>query len=154
MKLPSPAWLASGSVVAVAAAVVAGGGDARAGTPWRDLALALPIVLVGLARAAPHPWGCSIMAAVYSAFVVALELLLPPCPTSYKVTHFVPPALPLLLLGPAAALDLLRPVESRWREALALATLFFAGVAVVRWPAAEVLRDPWVGVGLFAARVR
>ena len=108
----------------------------------------MPFVLVGISRAAPHRWACTIMAAVYSGFLLALIWILPLFPAEpklgpvyYKVTHFVPPAFPLLLIVPAVALDLLRRVSARWgvwRETLATGTLFVATFLAVQWPFAEL----------------
>jgi hypothetical protein len=120
---------------------------------YRDVSLALPLVLVGISRAAPHRWACTIMAAIYSAFVILLLWILPLFPAEpklgpvyYKVSHFVPAAFPLLLIAPAIALDLLRRVSARWgvwRETLATGTLFLATFAMVQWPFADFLQSPW-----------
>jgi hypothetical protein len=119
---------------------------------YRTIALAMPFVLVGISRAAPHRWACTIMAAVYSLFLMALIWILPLFPAEpklgpvyYKVTHFVPPAFPLLLIVPAVALDLLRRVSPRWsawRETLATATLFVGTLIAVQWPFANFLQSP------------
>ena len=120
---------------------------------YRAVALAMPFVLVGISRAAPHRWACTIMAAFYSAFLMALVWILPLFaaepklgPVYYKVTHFVPPSFPLLLIVPAFALDLLRRVSPRWglwRETLATGTLFVATFLAVQWPFADFLQSPW-----------
>ena len=119
---------------------------------YRAVALALPILLVGISRTAPHRWACTIMAAFYTAFLLGLEWILPLFPAQpklgpvyYNVTHFVPPAFPLLLIVPAIALDLLRRVSPRWgmwRETLAVGTLFLASFAAVQWPFAYFLQSP------------
>ena len=119
---------------------------------YRAVALAMPFVLVGISRAAPHRWACTIMAAAYSLFLMALIWILPLFPAEpklgpvyYKVTHFVPPAFPLLLIVPAIALDLLRRVSPRWgvwRETLATGTLFVATFIAVQWPFANFLQSP------------
>jgi hypothetical protein len=120
---------------------------------YRSVALALPFVLVGISRAAPHRWACTIMAAIYSGFLVALVWILPLFaaepklgPVYFNVTHFVPPAFPLLLLAPAVALDLLRRVSprwGRWREAAATGTLFLATFVAAQWPFADFLQSPY-----------
>ncbi len=119
---------------------------------YRAVALALPFVLVGISRAAPHRWACTIMAAIYTLFQLALLWILPLFPAEpklgpvyYNVTHFVPPAFPLLLLAPAIALDLLRRVSPRWgvwRETIATGTLFVAVFLAVQWPFADFLQSP------------
>ena len=110
-------------------------------------------MLVGISRAAPHRWACTIMAAIYTLFQLALVWILPLFraepklgPVYYNVTHFVPPGFPLLLLAPAVALDLLRRVSSRWgvwRETLATGALFVAVFLAVQWPFADFLQSPW-----------
>jgi hypothetical protein len=120
---------------------------------YRDLALALPLMLVAVSRAARHPWACTIMAVIYTAIQEAMVLVLPLFPAEpklgpvyFKVTHFVPPAFPILLIAPAIALDLLRRVSPRlgvWRETAATAVLFVATLALVQWPFANFLMSPW-----------
>jgi hypothetical protein len=126
---------------------------------YRDVALVMPLLLVGISRAAPHRWACTIMAALYSAFILLLLWILPLFPAEpklgpvyYKVTHFVPPPFPLLLLVPAIALDLLRRISDRWgvwREALATGTLFVASFALVQWPFANFLQSPYARNRIF-----
>jgi hypothetical protein len=104
-------------------------------TAYRAVALGLPFVLVGISRAAPHRWACTIMATIYTLFQMALARIL--LPVHYNVTHVVPPAFPLLLISPAIALDLLRRVSPRWsvwRETIATSTLFVSAVLAVQWP--------------------
>jgi hypothetical protein len=120
---------------------------------YLDVSLGLPLLLIGVSRAAPHRWACTIMAAIYSLFQLSLLWILPLFPAEpklgpvyFKVTHFVPPPFPLLLIAPAIALDLLRRVSSRWgvwRETLATGTLFLATLAMVQWPFARFLNSPW-----------
>jgi hypothetical protein len=120
---------------------------------YRAVAIGLPFVLVGISRAAPHRWACTIMAAIYTLFQMALVWILPLFPAEpklgpvyYNVTHFVPPAFPLLLIAPAIALDLLRRVSSRWgvwRETVATGTIFVAALVAVQWPFATFLQSPY-----------
>jgi len=120
---------------------------------YRAVALGLPFVLVGISRAAPHRWACTIMAGIYTLFQLLLLWILPLFraepklgPVYYNVTHFVPPAFPLLLIAPAIALDLLRRVSPRWgvwRETIATGTLFVAVFVAVQWPFADFLQSPW-----------
>jgi hypothetical protein len=128
---------------------------------YRDIALALPLVLVGVSRAAPHRWACTITAAIYSLLMVGMLWILPLFPAEpklgpvyYKVTHFVPPAFPLLLIVPAIALDWLRRISARWslwRETLATGTLFLATFAMVQWPFADFLQSPWARNRVFGS---
>ena len=85
-------------------------------TTYRAIALGLPFVLIGISRAAPHRFACTIMATIYTLFQLALmrTLVLFDAETLYfKVTEVVPAAFPLLLIAPAIALDLLRPASPR-----------------------------------------
>jgi hypothetical protein len=135
-------WFVWGSLLALAAALVGGRGlRTNASQLYRDLALALPLGLIGLSRAAPHRWGCTIMAALYALFVLALAGLMASdprlMPLAFKLSRVMPPAFPLLLLAPAVALDLLRRLSPRWRvlgETLALGALVLAALAIVRSP--------------------
>jgi hypothetical protein len=127
---------------------------------YRDLSLALPLVLVGVSRAAPQRWACTIMATIYSLFQIGLILILPLFPAEpklgpvyFKVTHFVPPDFPLLLIAPAIALDLLRRMSPRlgvWRETIATGVLFLATLFIVQWPFADFLMSPWSRNRFFA----
>src|SRR5437773_906867 len=55
------------------------------GAFYRNLALALPLVLVAVSRAAPHRWACTIMAAIYSLFILLLLWILPLFPAEPKL---------------------------------------------------------------------
>jgi hypothetical protein len=128
---------------------------------YRDVALALPLFLIGVSRAAPHRWACTIMAGIYSAFMLGLMWILPLFPAEpklgpvyYKVTHFIPPAFPLLLMVPALALDLLRRggrALTVGGETLAAGTLFVATFVMVQWPFAVFLQSPWARNRVFGS---
>ena len=119
---------------------------------YRNVSLALPLILVGVSRAAPHRWACTIMAVMYTLMQEAMVLVLPLFPAEpklgpvyYKVTHLVPPGFPILIIAPAIALDLLRRLSPRlgvWRETLASGVLFVATLLVVQWPFANFLMSP------------
>lgn len=153
-------WLAWGAVAALAAALVGGRAlRANGGAFYRDLALALPLGLVGMSRAAPHRWGCTIMATVYAVVMMALVGVMAASPSlmplAYKLGHVVPPAFPLLLLAPAVALDLLRRLSPRWRlvgETLAVGALVAAALAIVRAPLGGPAYGP-LTLGALVARV-
>jgi hypothetical protein len=127
--------------------------DQHTGEFYRVVALSLPLFLIGVSRAAPHRWACTIMAGIYTLFMLGLLWILPLFPAEpklgpvyYKVTHFIPPAFPLLLIAPAIALDLLRRggrALTVGGETLAAGTLFLATFAMVQWPFAIFLQSPW-----------
>jgi hypothetical protein len=74
-------------------------------TLYGAVALALPFVLVGVSRPAPHRWGCTILAAIYTLFQMSLLWIL-------TLGHMVPAEFPLLLIAWALTLDLARPTEN------------------------------------------
>jgi hypothetical protein len=108
----------------------------------------LPISLALMSRVTRHPWTCTLIAAIYSAILILLILILPLFPATPRlgpiyvpVTHFIPPRFPLLIIVPAVALDLLW----RWRprvNALLSGVLFTALFAAAEWPFASFLLSP------------
>jgi len=120
------------------------------------LAIPVPFVLAGISRAGagghPSRWPATTMAAVYTAVVAFLVWILPLFPAEpklgpvyQKVTHFIPPEFPILLLVPALALDLLRPrlaAWGLWRHAAAAGVVFVASLAAAQWPFASFLMSP------------
>jgi hypothetical protein len=116
------------------------------------VSLAVPLALVGVGRASEHRWGNSIIVAVYTAAVLAQLWILPLFaaqpklgPVYQNVTHFIPMAFPLLLMGPALALDLLwRTTNSRkpWLQAASTGIVFLVSFVAVQWPFANFLMSP------------
>src|SRR4029453_11187515 len=106
---------------------------------YRALALAMPVVLVGIARASGYKWAATKVAAIYSVLWLLALWLVPLVPAEPKlgpfykrvnklvpcftrVTHLLPLEFPLLLVAGAAALDfLLDGLEGRnkWLQAAA-----------------------------------
>ncbi len=119
---------------------------------YTAMSMALPAVLTGVGSASGKRWACTSMAAIYTAFMLAVCWILPLFPAQPKlgpvynqVTHFVPPAFPLLLIAPAFAIDLLRPRIAKWILPLraAVCGLAFLGVfAAAQWPFADFLMTP------------
>jgi hypothetical protein len=118
---------------------------------YRVVALVGPIVLAATARATGHRWGATITALVYMASLLAFDWVLPRFPAEpklgpvfHQVTCFVPPGFPLLLVVPAAAMDLVlrRPSGRRWLLAAVLGVVFCATFALVQWPFASFLMTP------------
>ncbi len=116
------------------------------------IALTAPVVLAGVARASGRRWGATTVAAIYTVFLLGFQWILPLFPAEpklgpvyQKVTHFVPPEFPLLLIVPAVALDLLRNKmggRKAWLEALLAGTAFLAVFLAVEWPFANFLMSP------------
>jgi len=120
---------------------------------YYEVAAALfPIVLVATARAALLRWPATTAAAAYTAMSLALIWILQLFPATPKlapvfnpVTHMVAPPFPLLLVVPAAGLDLLmrRVGPGRdWGLALLAGTLFVALFFVTQWFFTEFLLSP------------
>jgi hypothetical protein len=116
---------------------------------YRWVALVVPIVLVGIARASGHSFAATAVAGVYTAFSLAMLWILPLFPAEPKlgpvyqqVTHFIPWEFPILIVAPALALDWLRPrVRDRgaWTQSALFGVVFLAVLVAVQWPFANFL---------------
>jgi hypothetical protein len=124
----------------------------HSGVFYRTVSLAIPLVLMALARASSLPWAATAVAGVYTAFMLGFQWILPLFPATPKlgpvlnpVTYFVPPQFPMLYLIPALAMDLIRPsVERRakWVQAAVGGLVFFTVFVAVQWPFADFLMSP------------
>jgi hypothetical protein len=116
------------------------------------VALGTPAILVALAVASRVRWACTIMAAIYTGFSLALLWILPLVPAQPKlgpvyrpITHLIPWEFPLLIVVPAAAIDLILQRTGRWRSgirALATGLAFLVVFVAVQWPFASFLMTP------------
>jgi hypothetical protein len=116
------------------------------------VSLGAPLVMLAAARALDRRWMCTSVAAVYSAFWLAMQWIFPLFPATPKlgpvyqpVTHMMPLGFPLLLIVPAIALDFLYPrLRSRdaWMQATLLGLLFLGAFLLVQWPFADFLLTP------------
>jgi hypothetical protein len=126
------------------------------------VALCAPVLLAAASESTRLPWSATRVAAIYSAFLLALLWLMPLVPAQPKLgpvlvptTHLVPPEFPLLLLPAAAVLDL---VLARRRDRGVLLTAAIAGPLFVgvflacQWPFASFLMSPDARNYLFGAR--
>ena len=114
--------------------------------------LAVPLVLVGVARASECRWGNTIIAGIYTAAVLAQLWILPLFaaqpklgPVYQNVTHFIPMAFPLLLIVPGLALDLLWRATETWKpwlQAASTGTVFLVSLVAFQWPFANFLMSP------------
>ena len=119
---------------------------------YRVVSITIPGVLAGIARASGRRWAASITIGIYSLFILGCLWILPLFaatprlgPVYQHVTHFVPPELPVLLIAPAVALDLLWQRTSHWSpwlEAAVSGALFVAVLIAVQWPFATFLMSP------------
>jgi hypothetical protein len=119
---------------------------------YRILAMAVPGLLAGLARASGRRWAATTVTGIYSLFILGCLWILPLFPAEPKlgpvyqqVTHFIPPEFPLLLIFPALALDTLWAHTQRWnvwRRAIVSSVVFVAVLVAVQWPFASFLMSP------------
>jgi hypothetical protein len=125
------------------------------------VSLGTPFILIAIASASRQRWACTLMAGVYSAFGLAFLWILPLMPAAPKlgpvyrpVTHFIPWEFPLLLIIPAAVVDLILQRTNRWRpavRALVAGVAFFATLVAVQWPFASFLMTPLARNRFFGA---
>jgi hypothetical protein len=119
---------------------------------YRALAVLVPALLATVALGSRHRWACTIVAAIYTVFLLALQWILPLFPAEPKlgpvyreVTHFIPNGFPLMLIAPALALDLL---FRRWRDrspwllAAAAGVIYVVVFLLVQWPFSDFLHLP------------
>lgn len=119
---------------------------------YRALSLAVPIILVGLSRASGYRWGATIVAAIYTAWVLGQLWLLPLFPATPKlgpvftnITHMVPLEFPALIVVPAIALDFLLnryANKNKWALAAMLGTAYLGVLLAVHWPLGDFLISP------------
>jgi hypothetical protein len=119
---------------------------------YRALALAMPPVLVGIARASGYRWAATKVAGIYFALWLLALWLVPLVPAQPKlgpvytqITHLVPMEFPLLLFAGAAALDFLLDRlagRNKWLQALVAGVGFVVVMIAVQWPAGSFLVSP------------
>jgi hypothetical protein len=120
---------------------------------YRVVAMAIPGVLAGVARASTRRWAATIVVGIYSLFLIGCVWILPLFPATPKlgpvyqqVTHFVPPEFPILLIAPALVLDWLWSRTKSWRPSLQAITsgaVFVVVLVAAQWPFASFLMSPW-----------
>jgi hypothetical protein len=116
------------------------------------VAIAIPAVLIAPAWGSQWRWGCTTVAGIYTAVLLAFEWILPLFPAEPKlgpvyqhVTHLIPLRFPLLLIVPAIVLDLLWHKTGewgRWKLAVVTGPLFALSFLAVQWPFANFLMSP------------
>src|SRR5215475_7895998 len=124
----------------------------HSGIYYRVLALAMPPVLVGIARASGYRWAAAKVAGIYFILWLLALWLVPLVPAEPKlgpvytrITHLVPLAFPLLLFAGAATLDFLLDRLSKrgkWLQALVAGIGFVAVMILVQWPMGSLLISP------------
>jgi hypothetical protein len=126
--------------------------DMHSGLFYIVVMLGTAAMIPALALASRHPWGCTIVSGVYTAFGLALLWILPLVPAEPKlgpvyqqVTHLIPWEFPLLLVVPAFAVDLALRRTDSWRpiaRALVIGLGFLGIFVAVQWPFADFLLSP------------
>jgi hypothetical protein len=119
---------------------------------YRALALAMPVVLVGIARASGYAWAATKVAVIYFVLWLLALWLVPFVPAEPKlgpvytrVTHLVPGEFPLLLFAGAAALDFLLDRlagRNKWLQAAVGGAGFLFTMIAVEWPMGNFLISP------------
>jgi hypothetical protein len=121
------------------------------GSFYLAMCIAIPLALLGVAAGSGHRWGATIVACIYTVFMVSLIWILPRFsaepklgPVFNPVTQFVPPNFPLLLIVPALAIDLLRQYSQRrgwnvWVQAATSGAVFFGLFFATQWLFADFL---------------
>ena len=119
---------------------------------YRAIAIVLPVVLIGFAMISRQRWACTIIAGIYTVYLMVMMWLFPLFPATPKlgpvyqhITHMVPLEFPLLIIVPAFLLDLIRTriaAWAKWAQAAALGVVFLAAFLAVQWPFADFLISP------------
>lgn len=119
---------------------------------YQVVSLAMPLVLVAVASASGRRRGATLIATVYTVFLLGQLWILPLFPAQPKlgpvyqnVTHFIPWDFPMWLIVPAVGLDLLRPRITKvhlWVQAILLGCVFLVSFILVEWPFAKFLMTP------------
>ncbi|MBI2679725.1 MAG: hypothetical protein HYX25_01810 [Candidatus Solibacter usitatus] len=119
---------------------------------YRVVAMTVPGLLAGMARASGRRWAATTVTGIYSLFILGCLWILPLFPAEPKlgpvyqqVTHFIPPEFPLLLIVPALALDMLWARTgnwSAWTRAIVSSVVFLAVMVAAQWPFASFLMSP------------
>ena len=128
---------------------------------YRTVSVVVPIVLITVSQPTGRRWACSIVIAVYTGLLLADVWIFPLFPAEpklgpvfHKIDHFVPYEFPLLLIAPAAVLDLLSIKIHGWDKRLQAAVFgsaFFLTFLLVQWPFATFLMSPGARNRVFGA---
>jgi hypothetical protein len=126
---------------------------------YRAVAVVAPVVLVGFAKISDHRWARTIVAGIYTTYLMVMLWIFPLFPATPKlgpvyqrITHFVPLEFPLLVIVPALLLDALWPRIEGWRkwpQSAVMGTVFLAAFVAVQWPFADFLISPASGNRFF-----
>ncbi len=120
---------------------------------YAAVARAFPIALIAISCVSSSRWPATTMAAIYMGLFILALWIFPLFPAQPKlgpvyqpVTHMVPLWFPVLLIGPAFALDILRSLMAkRWgtlTSGFAAGFVFLAAFVAAQWPFADFLMSP------------
>ena len=133
--------------------------EARTALYYQVGAALFPTALVAAGRAAGIRWGATAAAGAYMAISMVMIWVLQPFPATPKLapvfnplTHMVPPPFPVVLIVPAAVIDvLLRRVGTGrdWRLSVFTGVGFLAAFVVTQWVASEFLLSPYARNAFF-----
>jgi hypothetical protein len=131
--------------------------DQHASRFYRVSAGVFPLLLVAVARASRLRWAATLATVFYMTIALAMIWILPLfpaqpmlAPINNPITHMVPPLFPLLLIVPAAAIDLIfartnHPQTGKrgsWWLAPRLAAAFLALFFVTQWSFSQFQLSP------------
>lgn len=126
---------------------------------YRTIGLAMPPVLVGIARASGYRWAATKVSAIYFGLWLLALWLLPFVhaepklgPVNTRITHLIPLRFPLLLIAGALALDYLLEKTagwSKWLQATIAGSGFLLALIIVQWPMGNLLISPLAGNWIF-----
>ena len=119
--------------------------------------------IISSARASVARWPATTVALVYTGVTMFMLVLMPlfaarPLlgPIYVQVDHFMPTDFPLLLIGPAFALDLVMQRTRRrindWVLALLASAVFVVTFLAVQWPFADFLMTRWARNWFFVSQ--
>ncbi len=119
---------------------------------YRTVCMLAPITLTMAPNATGRRWGSTVVAGIYTVFLLGMGWILPLFPAQPKLgpvlhqtTQFIPNGFPLLLLVPAILMDLVRPYTAGWKKplrALGLGSLFLVSFLAAEWPFGDFLQSP------------
>ncbi len=120
--------------------------------PYILMGALTPIAMTVSSRTTSVKYSATVVAGIYTLFLIALIQILPLFPAEPKlgpvyqhVTQFIPPEFPILLIVPALALDLFwsrTRIRSVWILAAASAAIYMALLICAEWPFASFLMSP------------
>ena len=123
---------------------------------------AVPGVMLAAASLSRQRWASTTLAATYTAFVLSFLWILPlfhgsPVlgPVYRKITHFVPPQFPVLIVAPALFMDYAHtrwPARNPWLQSAIYGAIFLVILFATQWPFADFLMSSHARNWVFGAQ--